>query len=335
MKKTKLKHIDDSALCIKRKKVGRGYHFVREDGDKITDEKLLKRMKSLVIPPMWSDVMVCEFDDGHVQAIGRDAKGRKQYIYHSHWEKMKQEEKFLRIHKFVSRLPEMRKICQQNINNKKWDKDKVLALIVMVLDDYGIRIGNQYYAKENDTYGLTTLRRKHLTIKNSQIIIKYKGKSNQEREVVIEDKYLIRNIKKCAQLPGYELFRYEGEDGKFHTIDSSDVNHFITEIMGEEFSSKDFRTWAATRLAVEYYPLAIQHNEEFPRKKFGTILIKMVSDSLGNTPTVCRDYYVHPVILQYAEDKKIPLKNPFREPRNPYNLSASEKLALAIIEGEI
>lgn len=332
MKKIKLKHIDDTALCIKRKKVGRGYHYLDEKDIKITDPIVLKRLKSLVIPPMWDDVMVCKFDDGHVQAIGRDAKGRKQYIYHSHWEKIKQEEKFKRIEHFVEKLPEIRKICQHNIHLKKWNKDKVLALLVMVLDEYGIRIGNEYYAKENDTYGLTTLRRKHLTIHNSELVFNYKGKSNKEREVLIDDLELIKNIKKCAEQPGYEIFRFKDEHGHFHNIDSSDVNEFIDKIMGPEYSSKDFRTWTATRLAVEFYPLAVQHKNEFPRKKFSHILIKMVADALGNTPSVCRDYYVHPTIFRAADKQEIPLVNPFKEPKLSYNLSASEQLALKIIK---
>ena len=332
MKEIKLKHIDDTALCIQRKKVGRGYQFVDETGLRITDPTILKRLKSLVIPPMWNDVMICKFDDGHIQAIGRDAKSRKQYIYHSHWEKIKQEEKFKRIENFVEKLPEMRKICQENIQLKVWNKDKVLALLVLVLDEYGIRIGNQYYANENDTYGLTTLRRKHLTVSKSHVVFKYKGKSNQVREVTIDDKALIKNIKKCAELPGYEIFRYQDDDGSFHNIDSSDVNDFITEVMGEEFSSKDFRTWAATRLAVEFYPLAVEHKNEFPRKKFSNILIKMVADALGNTPTVCRDYYVHPIVFRTADQQQIPFENPFQEPEMSYDLSASEQLALDIIQ---
>ena len=331
MKKMKLQHIDDTALCIQRVKKGRGYQFIDETGLKIVDPIILKRLKSLVIPPMWNEVMICKFDDGHIQAIGRDAKGRKQYIYHSHWEKMKQEEKFKRIELFVDRLPEMRRICQANIQLKKWTKDKVLALMVMILDDYGVRIGNQYYANENDTYGLTTLRRKHLTVHKSEIIFNYKGKSNQERHVLIDNPELIKNIKKCAELPGYEIFRYQDEDGYFHNVDSSDVNEFICSTMGDEFSSKDFRTWTATRLAIEFYPHAVEHKNEFPRKKFSNILIKMVADELGNTPTVCRDYYVHPTVFREADEQKIPLENPFKEPKHNHELSASEQLALHVI----
>ncbi|RYM34570.1 DNA topoisomerase IB [Brumimicrobium glaciale] len=332
MKKEKLKHIDDTALCIQRKKVGRGYQFIDENGTKIIDKKILKRLKGLVIPPMWDQVMICKFDDGHVQAIGRDAKGRKQYIYHSLWEKIKQEEKFERIENFVSKLPEIRKICQENIELEEWNKDKVLALLVMILDEYGIRIGNQYYAQENETYGLTTLRRKHLTISKSKLIFQYKGKSNQEREVLIDDAELIKNIKKSAELPGYEIFRYQDESGGFQNIDSSDVNEFISEIIGSDFSSKDFRTWVASRLAVELYPHAIEQSSQFPRRKFSNILIKMVAESLGNTPTVCRDYYVHPAIFKSADNQEIPLKNPFKEPKKSYELSASEQLALSIIQ---
>lgn len=332
MKDIQLKHIDDSALCIQRKKVGRGYHFLDEKGKKITDQLIVKRLKKLVIPPMWNEVMICKFDDGHIQATGRDAKRRKQYIYHSSWEKLKQEEKFQRIEHFVKQLPTIRKVCKKNIALKEWNKEKVLALIILILDEYGIRIGNQYYADENETYGLTTLRRKHLRLNNSELIFQFKGKSNKEREVLIDNPELVHNIKKCAELPGYELFRYKDEKGTFQSIDSNDVNEFIADIMGDEFSSKDFRTWTATRLAVELYPFALEHKKEFPRRKFSNILIKMVAQELGNTPTVCRDYYVHPAIFQEADKQKIPLKNPFKESKLDYGLSAAEQLALKIIQ---
>ncbi|PWH87133.1 DNA topoisomerase IB [Brumimicrobium oceani] len=332
MKKVKLKHVDDTALCIQRKKVGRGYQFIDENHEKITNKKILKRLKGLVIPPMWDEVMICKFDDGHVQAIGRDAKGRKQYIYHSLWEKLKQEEKFNRIEEFARHLPKIRKTCYQNIELEEWTKDKILALLVLILDEYGIRIGNQYYAQKNETYGLTTLRRKHLTINQSELIFQYKGKSNKEREVSIDDEGLIKMIKKSAELPGYEIFRYKDESGSFQNIDSSDVNDFISEIIGTNFSSKDFRTWVATRLAVELYPQAIEQSSQFPRKKFSNILIKMVAEELGNTPTVCKDYYVHPKIFKSVDKQVIPLENPFKEPKEDYELSASEQLILSIIK---
>lgn len=328
----KLKHIDDSALCISRKKYGRGYQYMDENSEKIKDKTILKRMRNLVIPPMWKEVMICKFDDGHVQATGRDAKGRKQYIYHSLWEKQRQEEKFRRVEHFIQHLPKMRSVCYKYIQSKKWNKNKVLALIVLILDEYGIRIGNKYYAQENETYGLTTLRRKHLTVDEHEIVFNYKGKSNQEREVHIDDESLIKNIRRCAELPGYEIFRYKGERGKMEDIDSQEVNEFIGAIMGDEFSSKDFRTWVATRLAIEFYPQALAKKDEFPRKKFSNILIKMVAEELGNTPTVCKDYYVHPKIFQWADAQKIPHPNPFKDPVSQTELSAAEKLALDIIK---
>lgn len=326
-----IKHIDDSALSIKRKKWGRGYQYFDENHNKITEKKILYRLKNLVIPPMWSEVNICKFDDGHIQATGRDAKGRKQYIYHSEWERKRQEEKFARMKAFAQKLPEIRKSCIQNIQNAAWSRDKVLSIIILTLDDSGIRIGNQQYAKRNETYGLTTLRRKHIQAVNGHVVFEFKGKSNKMRTVTIEDEELVKLIKKSSELPGYEIFRYKDSDGTFQNIDSDDVNEYITNKMGESYSSKDFRTWVASRLAIEFYPETYAKIKEFPRRKFSNMLIKQVAEELGNTPTICKDYYVHPKIFQAIDKKGIPLENPFSEPNNDYDLTAAENLALKII----
>ncbi len=327
----KVREIDDSAMSISRKKSGKGYRFYDENGTLISDTKTLKRLKELVIPPMWNDVFICRFSDGHIQAIGRDAKGRKQYIYHSVYEKMRQEEKFRKMLDFSERLPHIRRMAHKNLREKGWVKDKLVSLIILILDEYGIRIGNKEYRKQNDSYGLTTLRRKHLNIENEDLVLSFKGKSGQEQEVHIDDSELIPFITEVADLPGYEIFRYVDDKGTYHAVDSDEVNAYITKHMGDGFSSKDFRTWTANRLAVEFYPLALTDQKNGSRKKFSNIVIKMVSSELGNTPTVCRDYYVHPAIFNTIDKKSLPNPNPFRKTRSKYKLSASEQLAREVI----
>jgi len=328
----KIREIDDSAMCISRKKRGKGYCFYDEKGILIKDKKVLKRLRGLVIPPMWQDVMVCRFDDGHIQAIGRDAKDRKQYIYHSVYEKQQQEAKFKKLLDFSKLLPKIRKKAHADLDAKGWGKDKLVALIILILDEYGVRIGNKEYKKQNESYGLTTLRRKHLSVEDDELLLSFMGKSNQEQEVHIDDETLVPFIKKASELPGYEIFRYRDEQNNYRDIDSDDVNAYITEYMGADFSSKDFRTWSANRLAVECYPLALEELENGSRKKFSNIVIKMVAAELGNTPTVCRDYYVHPALFNRIDEKTLPESNPFKDSKNVYGLSASEKLARKVIE---
>lgn len=327
----KVREIDDSALGISRRKVGKGYAFFDEDGNKITDKPTLRRLRKLVIPPMWSDVLICRFDDGHIQAIGRDTKGRKQYIYHSVYERLKQEEKHKKMVDFSHALPKIRKRAYKDLKSLTWQKKKLLALIILILDQYGIRIGNKEYRKRNDTYGLTTLRRKHMAFDEEEVVFSFKGKSNKNREVHIDDEELIPFIMEAADLPGYELFRYEDGSGHFHDVDSDDVNTYIHKFMGADFSSKDFRTWAANRVAIECYPEALKDQKRGSRKKFSNIVIKMVAVELGNTPTVCRSYYVHPAIFDKIDKKAVPVPNPHKETRGKYTLSASEKLARDII----
>ncbi len=325
-KKTlEIQHVDDTAMSIHKKKSGRGFQYLDENQVKITDQSILNRLKKLIIPPMWSDVYICKWDDGHIQAIGRDAKGRKQYIYHSIFEKKQQEAKFAKMKEFGTALKTFRKKVKQDIQIKEWNKEKVLALLVLFLDETGIRIGNKQYASSNGTHGLTTLRRKHMVVEGKQLVFEYKGKSNQQRHVEIDDNDLAKLIKKVAQLPGYEIFRYKDENDNFQSIDSDDVNEYIRTHMGENFSSKDFRTWVASRLAVELYPSAMEALKTTPKKKFTNTLIRMVAEELGNTPNICRSYYVHPNILQKIESQSLPEKNYEDSGMHQEGLTASEK----------
>jgi DNA topoisomerase-1 len=322
--KKKVKKVSEENLCINRRPYGRGYRYYDENDKAITDKKLLKRLKGLIIPPMWDDVMICNWEDGHIQATGRDAKGRKQYIYHSKYEEARQQEKFDRMLDFGKNLPAMRKINLKHVKKSKWSKEKVLSLVVMVLDETGLRIGNRQYAERNGTYGLTTLRRKHIEINSDSVAFEYKGKSNQIRQVEIDDTYLSGLIKKSSELPGYELFRYKDDSNQWRSIDSDDVNQWIHEHMGDQFSSKDFRTWVASRLAIELYPDALSVKKDFPRKKFTNILLRLVADELGNTPTVCKSYYIHPIILGKISEQSITWSAPKNNEAST-RLSSSEK----------
>ncbi|WP_235297903.1 DNA topoisomerase IB [Portibacter marinus] len=331
MKIKSIRKSDDDSLAITKKKKGGKIIYLDEQGKKITNKKLLARINSLVIPPMWTDVQICKWEDGHIQATGRDLKGRKQYIYHSLFAKKQQEKKFRKMKRFGKKLPEIRKMILKDIDKKDWKRPKILALLISLLDETGIRIGNQQYAQKNDTYGLTTLRRKHLEVNGKSLKFEYKGKSNKMREVEIDDPDLIKLVKKSAQLPGYELFRYKDHEGRFRNIDSDDVNNYIHIYMGKRFSSKDFRTWVASRMAVELYPAALERKKEAPRKKFGNILIRMVADELGNTPSICRDYYVHPKIMRRIEKQNLPDIKKFKDDKKEYGYSASEKLLLKLL----
>lgn len=325
---TTLQQVDDSMLSIKRKKKGRGFQYFDEQNQKIVQAKLLRRLKALVIPPMWTEVNICRWHDGHIQATGRDQKGRKQYIYHSEWERQQQNQKFAKLAVFGQLLPKIRKQCQQALEQRNWPKSKVLSLMLLILDQTGIRIGNSYYTEQNASYGLSTLRRKHISVTGSELIFSYQGKSHQARQVTIDDTSLIKHIRQVAQQPGYEIFRYQDEQSNWHDIDSNQVNDYLRELAGENVTCKDFRTWVASRLAVEYYPQALAEIGQNPRRKLINVLLRFVADELGNTPNVCKDYYIHPQIMQLIDQQCLGDVSQHRAARNDYGLSAVEKLLL-------
>ena len=304
-KEPDLTYVSDDGPGYTRRMKGKKFVYCEPDGSIITDPIILNRLNEIVIPPMWQDVWICPRENGHLLVTGRDGKRRKQYIYHPLYVEWRQTRKFLKMQDFAEKLPVLRQVTDAHLKNKKWDKNKVLALIVSVLDETGIRIGNQYYADRNSTYGLTTLRRKHLEVEKKHLTFEYKAKSNKYRKVRVDNRQLVRLINECSDLPGYELFRYK-EGGKYHVVDSSDVNEYIKSIAGEAFSSKDFRTWNGTALATELYPQAKSMTEENPRKSIEPTLVKMVSKKLGNTVTVCRTYYIHPFVADAVKADKIP-----------------------------
>ncbi|TMN32767.1 DNA topoisomerase IB [Pseudoalteromonas sp. S2755] len=285
-------------LEVARKKWGRGFCYLDASNDPIRSKVIKKRIKQLVIPPMWKQVQIsaCAFDK--VQAVGFDSKGKKQYIYHPSYQLIQQQAKFTRMAQFAKQLPQARTRCIEQLKHDNWHQEKVAALAVMVLDSTGIRIGNQHYYQHNDTCGLTTLRRKHLKHNEIGITFEFQGKHGKQRKVDVFDEQLCQFISESAVQTGYGIFRYHCQ-GRWHDLTSDDVNTQIHTLHGPEFTSKDYRTWVASRLAVQFAFDVAMEVEGSKRKRFDTHLIKRVAKALGNTPKVCRDYYIHPKLLNY------------------------------------
>lgn len=313
-----------------RKRSGRGFAYCDETGLKVTDGEALQRIKELVIPPMWKSVWINNDPLGHVQATGRDARNRKQYLYHAEWTAHQQQNKFSKLIEFGYALPAIREQVSGLLRKRGWPREKVLALIVAILDETYVRIGNSYYYETNGTHGLTTLRRKNLEINGKNVTFRYKAKSNKMREVKIQNKRLTRLIQQCSELRGYEVFRYIDEDGNTIPVDSSDVNAFLREITGSEFTSKNFRTWGGTVLAVKYFPEAKEQTIVNKRLKLNRAIVKAVATQLANTISVCEKYYIHPAVLKELNNGYNP--ETIKLDQYPEGLNEHEKIALAIIE---
>ncbi|MCA1667945.1 MAG: DNA topoisomerase IB [Thermomicrobia bacterium] len=292
-----LRYVSDARPGIRRKRAGTGFSYRRPDGALIHDAETLRRIRALAIPPAWTDVWICPTAHGHIQATGRDAKGRKQYRYHPRWRDVRDETKYARMIAFGAALPRIRERVDADLARRGLPREKVLATVVRLLETTFIRVGNEEYAKTNRSYGLTTMRNKHVDVSGDTIAFHFRGKSGIEHTIDINDRRVARIIKRCKELPGAELFQYLDDDGARQTIDSGDVNAYLEEITGEHFTAKDFRTWAGTLLAA----MALQEFEAFDdeaqAKKNIVHAIEDVAARLGNTPTVCRKCYVHPAIL--------------------------------------
>jgi DNA topoisomerase-1 len=282
---------------ITRHKARKGFDYRSPDGEFVRDIATLKRIRSLVIPPAWTAVWICPYPNGHIQAIGRDKRGRKQYRYHPRWREVRDESKYGKMLVFGRVLPAIRARVEADLRRGGLSRERVLAAAVRLIEVTFFRIGNAEYARANKSYGLTTLRDRHVEIDGSRIHLSFRGKRGIHHETDINDRRLARIIKDCRDLPGYELFQYIDEEGDRHTIDSADVNDYLREISGEEITAKDFRTWAATNLAA----LALQEFELFDteakRKRAVVRAVEKVAKHLGNTPAICRRCYIHPAIF--------------------------------------
>ena len=293
-----LRYVTDEQPGYTRKRKGDDFEYFDTEGKRIRDETRLLRIRRLAIPPAYTDVWICPLPNGHLQATGRDARGRKQYRYHERWREARDENKYDRMVVFGKALPKIRRRVKKDLAQRGLPRSKVLATVVQLLERTFIRIGNDEYAKQNRSFGLTTMRNHHVDVTGEKLKFSFKGKSGVKHDVDVSDPRLARIIRQLQDLPGQELFQYVDEEGKVRDVTSQDVNDYLREITGEEFTAKDFRTWAGTVLAA----MALNAQERFENKTQAKKNVKdaigAVSKILGNTPTVCRKCYVHPDVLE-------------------------------------
>jgi DNA topoisomerase I len=292
-----LRHVSDCEPGIRRVMGPLGFRFIGPDGRTIRQAAELKRIRALAVPPAWTDVWICRDSRGHIQATGRDAKGRKQYRYHANWHACRGETKFDRMREFATALPKIRAKTEADLARPGLPREKVLAVVVQLLEKSLIRVGNEEYARQNRSFGLTTLKDKHVDVRGSTVRFEFRGKSGIRHSVDVNDHRIARIVKQCRDLPGQDLFQYIDDDGHRCDVTSGDVNSYLKEITGQDFTAKDFRTWAGTVLcATALCELSIA---ESPAKAKKNVLkaVEAVAGVLGNTRAVCRQSYIHPVVM--------------------------------------
>ncbi|AWN50737.1 DNA topoisomerase IB [Methylobacterium sp. 17Sr1-1] len=292
-----LRYVSDEEPGYRRKRNGRGFAYVDGKGAKVRDEAVLARIRSLAIPPAYTDVWICRHANGHIQATGRDARGRKQYRYHPEFRQARESTKFAHMMTFAEVLPGLRATVEEHMGRRGLPREKVLATVVHLLETTLIRVGNDDYAKQNKSYGLTTLRDPHVTIEGRELKFRFKGKSNKVWELAVHDRRVAKIVKACQDLPGQELFQYLDEDGEQRDVTSADVNAYLREITGRDITAKDFRTWSGTVLAAMALREFEAFDSEAKAKRNVREAIERVAERLGNTPTICRKCYIHPEIL--------------------------------------
>ena len=296
-KRAALRYVNDSMPGITRHNARNGFDYRLPDGSLVRDIATLKRIRALAIPPAWTDVWICRDPNGHLQATGRDQRGRKQYRYHPRWREVRDEAKYGKLLIFARVLPLIRARVEEDLKRPGLQRERVLAAVVRLMQLTLFRVGNSEYAKSNKSYGLTTLRDRHVRVEGSHIHLSFRGKSGNRYESDIDDRRLARIVKGCRDLPGYELFQYLDDEGNQHVVGSEEVNAYLREITGEEITAKDFRTWAGTHLAAEALRGFRHLDTESKRKKAIVRAVEKVARHLGNTPAVCRRCYIHPAIL--------------------------------------
>jgi DNA topoisomerase-1 len=289
--------VSDAAPGIARTRNGAGFVYRTRSGAVVRDKAVVNRIKALAIPPAWREIWICARADGHLQATGRDARGRKQYRYHPRWREVRDETKFGRMAAFAKALPRIRRRVRQDLARPGLPREKVLAAVVHLLEATRMRVGNEEYARENDSYGLTTLRARQVRVNGSTVKFRFRGKSGVWHELALSDRRLAAIVRRMRDLPGYELFQYVDEQGETRSVDAADVNAYLKAIAGEEFTSKDFRTWAGSVLAAEAL-------HEFGSKRLPQA-IEQVARQMGNTKAVCRKCYIHPVVIEACLDGRL------------------------------
>jgi len=297
----RLRYVSDQEPGLARRRNGKGFVYLNCRGAPLRDPRKIRRIESLVIPPAWRDVWICSVSSGHLQATGRDSRRRKQYLYHERWQHISNLAKFARLAQFGRLLPKVRRKIAAQLAGKELSRQRVLAGMVALLDQTGIRIGNEEYARENDSYGLTTLRDRHVAVASGGVELRFRSKGGLRRIVPIDDKQLARFVQDCAALKGPRLFQCVDDDDVVHSVQSADVNEYLHEISGEPITAKDFRTWKASAQAAGRLFAARAGATKTARKRLARQVVCEAAEMLSNTPTVCRNYYIHPGLLESYE----------------------------------
>ena len=327
-----LYYVNDNRVGYRRKANGNGFEYLDTEAKRIRDRQRLLRIKRLAIPPAWTDVWICPSLNGHIQATGRDTRGRKQYRYHDRWREVRDENKFDRLAEFAKTLPKIRRRVARDITLADLPREKVLATVVRLLERTFIRIGNEEYARENKSFGLTTIKNRHVTVKGPHLRFRFRGKSGRQHEVDMTDRRIAKIVAKCQDLLGQDLFQYVSDKDEVRNITSQDVNDYLREITNENFTAKDFRTWAGTVLAA----IALNAQAGFETKKQAKANVKTavcaVAELLGNTPAICRKCYVHPAIIEaYLNGVQIPGLAEAVQPPEKVDLRAVETAVLKFL----
>jgi DNA topoisomerase-1 len=322
-----LRYVSDARPGLQRIRRGRSFRYVGADGQPVRDLPTLARIRSLAIPPAWTEVWICPVAHGHIQAVGRDARGRKQYRYHARWRAVRDEAKFDRVIEFGRALPAIRERVERDLALPGLPREKVLAGVVRLLETTLIRIGNVEYARDNRSYGLTTLRARHVTVEGARLRFEFRGKGGKHHTVDVSDRRLATVVRRCQDLPGHELFQYLDEAGQRQAIDSADVNDYLRAIAGEEFTAKDFRTWGGTVLAA--LAMAVPDPEGGDARRRLTAAVTAVAARLGNTPAICRKCYIHPDVVAAHMDGSFEIGLSARESGG---LSQEEAAVLRLLE---
>jgi DNA topoisomerase-1 len=327
--------VTDRTPGISRQRVGKGFRYVGPQGSIIRDAAELRRIRALAIPPAWREVWICPNPRGHLQATGRDARGRKQHRYHPRWRQVRDEAKYDRILDFAAALPALRAQIDRDISVQGLPRRKVVAAVVQLLEKTLIRVGNEEYARDNQSYGLTTLRDSHARVSGTTIRFRFKGKSGKVHDISFSDARLARIVKRCQELPGRELFQYMDDEGAVQNIGSADVNDYLREVMGSEFTAKDFRTWTGTVLAARAFQELRDFGSDAQAKKNILQAVEAVAGLLGNTRSVCRKCYIHPAIIDAYLDRTLAAGLSVRAGRRlsgPHALSRTETAVLALLQ---
>jgi len=310
-----LHYVGDEERGFARASVRGHVQFLTSDGEILQDEQHLSRIRALVIPPAWKDVWICPKENGHLQATGRDERGRKQYLYHSRWREVRESVKYGHLLEFLEALPQIRRRVAKDMKHRGFDKKKVLATVVRLLELTLIRVGNEHYARENHSFGLSTLRNRHVHVSGVSVRFQFRGKSGKRHSIRITDQRIARTLSRLQDLPGQKLFQFEDVSGVWHAVESGDVNDYLREITGRDFTAKDFRTWAGTMLAMMALQTAPPFTSEAQAKRNITRAVEHAAAQLGNTPAICRKCYVHPEVFACYLNGSMPLFHEIRKPR--------------------